>query len=256
MKKTLVLFIFVLFLVSIFVQTSQAAQSPQTSQCEEYIKLAEEKLAPPYPNYFGAAGEYMHAADCYSELDETSLAALVDTYYEKAATLFVQAAELLVTGGDYYQRAKSYEFAGDAYLKIGDTDNAVKYYNLAKQVYEDKGYSGESSVVSGKITDIFRKPEGTGLWMWILGVLIAMVLVAYGIYVISRKRPSPTSPTAPKELPEKGGFKRIKREDHATPKYKWEESKKPEPSEPKPKRKSLTPKEKLAKKLREKYTPK
>lgn len=251
----MVLFIFSLFFVSVF-------GVPVQSQCEEYISLAEEKLAPPYPNYFGAAGEFQHAADCYDEFGETALA---QDYHEKSATHFVQAAEQLVVGGDYYQRAKSYEFAGDEFLKIGDKNNAMKYYKMSEEAFEEGGYSNEAFVMSGKATGIFEEPGGTSLWVWIMAALILIVFVVYGIYSFARKGGLPTGhwsersgyrPSKPSK-PSKfgpGEFKRVKREDFMAPRVE-----EPEPSEPEPEPETsarMTPKEKLAKKLREKYTPK
>lgn len=221
-------------------------------QCQDYIRLAEERLAPPYPNYFGAANEYIHAAECYEKQGASNIA---DSYYEKAASHYIQAAELLVEGGDYYQKAKSYEFAADSFFEIGDTTSALRYYDKAKEIYLKYGYPAEASALTARIADRFGKSEAELNIPTAVGVVL--VVLALGIFLFARRKgpgeersEPPKAPSIPKPRAENlrtQGFVKRSRED-----FKSAEPERPKEEAPR----APTPREKLARKLREKYTPK
>lgn len=218
------------------------------AECSDYVALAAERLNPPYPNYFGAAGEYTHAADCYSDAGDLSNA---NQYYNEAAEHYIVAAGELVAGGDNYQRAKSFELAADAYAKTDMLGNATEYYNKAKDIYVSYGYTSDAAAVSGKITMLTEEePQGEDFKCDMIG-LISMILLFSSLlsiaYMFSKEEElrAMTVSRLPKPKPPEETFRSRHRDEFTAP----EMPKEPEPEKP------LTPKEKLAKKLKEKYKP-
>lgn len=230
-----------------------------SAQCSEYINLAEGRLAPPYPNYFGAAGEYDHAAECYEAEGNLQNA---NTYYSKAAQHYIIAADLLVEGADYFQKAKSYEFAADAFFKIRDRDSATTYYQKAIDVYGTHGFPQEASTLSALVTQKFspvspEKQNPTSNWSGIALPLIVIALIGLSFFLRSSltkpksrlESSSPRSTEPPVRRPSLGTFaEEPRRPQTFTPPI--------QPSNQSGGTQPLSPKEKLARKLREKYSPK
>ncbi len=215
------------------------------ASCYEYVEIAESRAMPPYPNYFGAAGEYMHAADCFNSESQYSLA---EEYYEKAGDYFVLATTQLIEGGDNFQRAKSLEMAADNYLKAGLETKALNYYNKAKSIYEKFGYGEAVMLVDEKIKKVTHGFE----WTPIIGFVsvLALIVSVLGIIYLLAKNSELVSKVnrINKKVEKEEMIVRRSREQFKAPVIVRE--KKPV------KRTTLSPKEKLAKKLREKYMPK
>mgnify|MGYP001600519372 CR=1 FL=1 len=227
-----------------------------SAQCSEYVHLAEDRLAPPYPNYLGAAGEYLHAAECYEAENDLQNA---NTYYAKTAQHYVIAAGLLVEGGDYFQKAKAYELAADSFYKIGDRQSALTYYKKANDIYATNGFPNEASALTGLIAERFNEDQAATDWGLIASIFVVIVAVSLFIFWRYGQRSGndteePKAREAPREKPELNE-KRLQSFE------KTEVMRKPpavydEPTHEAEGPRSQTPKEKLAKKLREKYTPK
>jgi len=215
-------------------------------QCADFVKVAEDRLLPPYPNYFGAAGEYVHAADCYYAKGEISNSIY---YYKQGADDYVLAAEQLVKGGDQYQRAKSYELAADAYLKANFDSKAVEFYSKAEVEYRNNGYFLESEIVQKKISALTKTNDGALLGLIGLISLIALFFSFLALIFII---------TTNEEMKEK--FAKIKTQKKTEPgivRRSSEQFKSPvKREEPVVRERISSAREKAVQKLRQKYMPK
>jgi len=224
----------------------------QQDVCQEYITLAEQRLAPPYPNYFGAAGEYGHAAECYDALGQTDIAT---TYFQKAADHYITAAKTLVEGGDYYQKAKSYEFAGNSLYRIGQRDAALQDYNIAEQLYRTHNFPDDAVSLTGLISQRFGINPQTQSNVNI-PVLIVVIAAIGGLgFWFFKKKPEgykPSDSAQPSE-PDISSFARDipQRTDNGVSRKDFLESK----VEPKPQDNAARDdaKAKMARKIRERY---
>ncbi len=212
------------------------------ASCQDYAKLAEERTLPPYPNYFGAAGEFQHAADCYYSIGEEALA---KEYYAKAAEYYTVAVTQLVEGGDNYLRGKSYELAGDSYYKAGMISQAIQAYNKSFTVFSSNGYDAEAQQVMKKLEALTKRVD-LSPYVGLISLTALFFSLFSLVYVWSYSRKNQQPLVIEKKI--------IKREVVEKPIKKIEFKKKEEV--PVKKREVMSPKEKLAKKLREKYMPK
>lgn len=226
-----------------------------SAQCSEYVHLAEDRLAPPYPNYLGAAGEYLHAAECYEAQNDLQNA---NIYYAKTAQHYVIAAGLLVEGGDYFQKAKAYELAADSYYKIGDKQSALTYYQKASDIYATNGFPTEANALTGLITEKFGENQGGTDWVLIASIFVVIIVLSLFIFWRFGQRSGNDEGPETRETPR---WERKIDEKKMETFERNEVMRKPPLSYSEPKQEAegprpLTPKEKLANKLREKYTPK
>jgi len=216
------------------------------SACTDYIALAEQRLAPPYPSYFGAAGEYNHAADCYLiEKDFTKS----NHYYKMAGDYYVTAAESLVEGGDNFLKARAYENAATSYAKINMDDKAVQYYEESRTIFTTHGYTEEANRITGLIIGL-NAPDAIdfGNIFGILSLIIFIIALVSILYLFTqnvelrerlsrlKRKKKPKAPT----LVKRSSAQFV---SHVQPKQTIREVK-------------VNVKDKYAKKLREKYMPK
>lgn len=143
MKK--ILYIALGFLIITLAMTTVRATSP----CQNYMDLAGQKMAPPYPNYFGAGEEYYQAAQCYQQsgMQEKAFEA-----FEKAAKRYEKASGELVKDGDHEKAALSYRKAGKAYEILGDKGEAIRTYKKSKERYETGGYNQKAKIMEQRIS--------------------------------------------------------------------------------------------------------
>ena len=214
--------------------------------CADYVAIAESRLIPPYPNYFGAAGEYIHAADCYYAEGDTTTA---NVYYKQAGDGFILAANELVAGGDNYQRAKSYELAADAYANAGLNSKAVEYYGNALTEFNKHYYTQEAIVIQGKIDALTGKQNASiigligiiSLFAFFLSIFTLLYLFTSKLEIGAKLREMRSNrPSAPQPIVKRSA------EQFRSPIIVKRE---PQPHIP-------SAKEKMAQKLREKYMPK
>ncbi|MEM0372291.1 MAG: tetratricopeptide repeat protein [archaeon] len=216
------------------------------SACSDYVSIAESRLIPPYPNYFGAAGEYVHAADCYYAEGNIGIA---NFYYKQAGDDYILAAGELVAGGDYYQRAKSYEMAADAYARAGLKNKATEYYSRALAEFNKHYYTQEASLVQGKIDSLAGKQSAEFIGIIGLVSLMALFVSFFALlYMFATKL----------EIREKLREMKASRPPSPPPIVKRSAEQFRSPIIPKrePEPRIPTAKEKMAQKLREKYMPK
>lgn len=121
------------------------------SGCSEYIDLAEKKITPPYPNYFGAGEEYLHAAECFYKQGDIEEA---NSAYRNAAEKYERASQELVKDGDYLQAGISYQKAAESYEMIGEVDEAIGSYEKALKRYSDGGYAEEVKIVESRLEEL------------------------------------------------------------------------------------------------------
>ena len=218
------------------------------SACTDYINLAEQRLTPPYPSYFGAAGEYIHAADCYNTEKDYAKS---DFYYAMAGDYYVTAAESLIIGGDNFLRARAYENAASAYAKVEMNEKAVKYYEEARNIFNNYGYDGEGIRITGLIISLNSVPPKSLNFVNVIGIislvsLITSLLALLYLFIQNAELKEILANIKPKKRTKKPEIVKRKSSHFMSPE--------------KPRQKvreiKIDPKEKFAKKLREKYMPK
>ncbi len=221
------------------------------ANCYDFVSLAEDRLAPPYPSYFGAAGEYMHAGDCFYNQGNIKQA---NFYYEKSAEYYIDAADSLLPGADNFLRASSYEKAAEAYKKEGLKSKAIQLYEKSKATYERYGFNEEGARITGLIVAL--NTSNSIDFINIIGI-ISLVSLILSLLVLSYLF---TQNEELKEIisqlkPEK---KVIKKEQPIVRRKASDFASSYVPEKPKQKFKEIkiNVKEKYAKKLREKYMPK
>lgn len=176
MKKLLLLLLLVPFVL---------AQCTQ-DDIDTYLQKATTEIT--YPNYFGAAGEYQKAADCYALENNAKLA---NEYYEKAAQTYISAANELVAGGDSNQKGKSFELAGDSYSDAGKLQLAVDAYEKAVELYESNGFEQSASAVNSKITTL--KSEmllSANNVLKVLAIVVAVIVIIFIFIKIIKSKPA------------------------------------------------------------------
>ncbi len=222
------------------------------ANCYDFVALANNRLAPPYPSYFGAAGEYVHAADCYSKQGDATQAKY---YYEKAGDYYVTAAQSLLKGADNFLRAQSYENAGQAYAKAGLKQKALDSYEKAQSVFKTYGYTEQASKITGLIIALNAPKQKLDYTLAVgvvslLALIFSLIALAY-LFIQNEELKSLIKSLKPRRKQNNFQQKIVARKasDFASNFV---------PEKPKQKLKeiNINIKEKYARKLREKYMPK
>lgn len=232
-----------------------------TSLCYRYVEEAEDRISPPYPNYFGAGEEYFHAAECYANQGQIEEA---EKLYLKSAQHYEEASEYLVEDGDFRQSGLSHERAGIAYQEAGETEKAIQSYERSLDRYQTGGYSSEAAKIQSEIDLLERDTETdytpkifadarsiVGLFS-LIALFISLIFLGIITVVNMPKRDS-----SPSSTPLEGRTTKSKPSTRTPKKTNQinqnqnqpEEKKKKEPKEKDPKKRAI-------KKLREKYKPK
>jgi len=222
------------------------------ASCYDFVNLAEDRLAPPYPSYFGAAGEYVHAADCFVKENNAKQA---NFYYEKAGDYYITASESLIKGGDNFLKAKSYEKAADAYAKAGFKAKAIENYEKSRQVFNKYGYNKEGARITGLIIALNTSNSNVD-FVNIIGIIslfsliLSLTLLGY-FFIQNEELKSLVNNLKPKKR-----TRQIKQEIVKRKASQFASNFAPEKPKQKFKEIKIDIKEKYAKKLREKYLPK
>ncbi len=208
-----------------------------TADCEIYIQEAHSKISPPYPNYFGAGEEYYNAAECYKRLEKFQEA---NSAYLNAARYYEKAAEYIVEGGDHLQKGGSYERAAESYLAVGEYSKAIKSYEEAKLVYSQGGYAAKAQNIETILEELQEREEyATAIELTRESIIGLISLITLFISILFLALIAAANLTKEKErsftVPDE-------------PKTKEEPVKTPQ--------REATPRERVIKKLREKYAPK
>ena len=222
------------------------------ANCYDFVALANNRLAPPYPSYFGAAGEYMHAADCYAKQGDATQAR---NYYEKSGDYYITAAQSLLKGADNFLRAQSYENAGEAYAKAGMKQKAITNYKKAQTVFNTYGYEKQGAEITGLIIAL-TTPQQAFNYSVIIGIvsllalIFSLVAIAY-LFIQNEELKQILRKLKPRK---KQGI----RQQRIVTRRASDFASNFAPEKPKQKLKeiNINIKEKYAKKLREKYLPK
>lgn len=175
-------------IVALMLAFSVSLAANEPSQCQQYVTQAERYGAPPYPDYFGAGTEYFRAAECFArELQlETG-----KQYYALSADRFVTAAGELQSGGDFRLRGKSFEWAGDAYVRLDDKSKALDLYYQARGEYVTASLTSELAVVDAKIITLTGTNQQGSSTPWMIGLGILIVFFGLIVFLASRKRSTP-----------------------------------------------------------------
>ncbi|MFH0986503.1 MAG: hypothetical protein V1911_00470 [Candidatus Micrarchaeota archaeon] len=164
-------------LSAVFLLALSGAAFAQCTQADIDIYIENAKTFIEYPDFFGAATEYSHAADCFSANGQDTIAA---GYYIKTAEHYLTAADNLVEGGDHFQKAKSVELAADAYSRAGDEINAEKYYLKSAEIYHQYGYYDYEAAVLANIAEEPKPFDWNSMFpIVIAAAVIAAVALAY-----------------------------------------------------------------------------
>ena len=222
------------------------------ASCYDFVNLAEDRLAPPYPSYFGAAGEYVHAADCFVKQKDATQA---NFYYEKAGDYYVTAAKSLIEGGDNFLKAESYRKAADAYAKAGFKTKALNNYEKARQVFNRFGYNKEGARITGLIVALNSNTSSINFTniigiISLISLILSLIILAY-LFIQNEELKNLMSNLKPKKREKPIQQRIVKRSS-----TQFMSNFAPEKPKQKFKEVNINIKEKYAKKLREKYLPK
>jgi hypothetical protein len=125
----------------ILVGTSFAITMPSEEECAKEVDTALKNIEKGRKNLAGM--DYTSGGSCYANRKD----------YQKAAELFLNAAQLFVEINDSGGASASYQNTGDMFIELNDTETAKKYYLLSID-YSKKMPKGEIF-----IADVYKKLE-------------------------------------------------------------------------------------------------
>uniref|UniRef100_A0A183TZN7 Gamma-soluble NSF attachment protein n=1 Tax=Toxocara canis TaxID=6265 RepID=A0A183TZN7_TOXCA len=101
------------------------------------------------PDYDSAAVEYERAAVCYKNANELQM----------SRDMYLKAAEMHTANGNLFHCAKCNENAAMISKELGDSEGAMKYMELAADLYAESGSSDTSAMALSKAASFLETAD-------------------------------------------------------------------------------------------------